>query len=200
MKTGHTPIALQSERLVLRAPDADDVDTLTRLCQDPDVQRWTTVPSPYVREDAARFVAEIVAPGWAAGTAQEWGIRVDGRLVGMVGLTRIGDGEAELGYWLAPHVRGRGLMSEAVALVLDHGFRTLPIQRVEWHAVVGNVASAAVARRAGFRFEGMARLGCVQRGCRVDDWQAGLLATDPREPAEGWPAETFPGSTLPGAE
>jgi Acetyltransferases, including N-acetylases of ribosomal proteins len=190
------PVVLRSERLVLRAPDAGDIDTIAALCQDPDVQHWTTVPSPYTREDAAQFVQEVVSRGWAEDTGHQWGIRADDRLLGMIGLTRIGHGEAELGYWLAPEARGHGLMSEAVATVLDHGFRALPIQRVEWHAKVGNFASAAVARRAGFRFEGMSRLGGLQRGRRVDDWQAGLLVDDPRAEAGGWPAQTFGAQTF----
>jgi RimJ/RimL family protein N-acetyltransferase len=85
-------------------------------------------------------------------------------------------------------------MTEAVSLVLDFAFAAHPdglnLQRVEWHAFAGNTASAAVARRAGFRFEGASRLGAVQRGARRDDWQAGLLRDDPRTPADGWPAET----------
>ncbi|MCX7520959.1 GNAT family protein [Microbacterium sp. STN6] len=67
----------------------------------------------------------------------------------------------------------------------------LGLRRIEWRAFVGNTASAGVARRAGFRFEGMHRLAGVQRGIRLDDWSAALLATDPRTPVPGWPPFTF---------
>ncbi|OJX74395.1 GNAT family N-acetyltransferase [Leifsonia sp. 71-9] len=189
-----SPVELTGERVVLSVPTDADVDRIAELCVDPAIAEWTTVPSPYTRDDAVSFVNGFVADGWASGRIHTWGIRADGALVGMIGLNGVEDSAAEIGFWLAPEARGRGLMSEATALALDYGFAPAPeglgLQRIVWHAFAGNAASAAVARRAGFTFEGVSRLGAVHRGRRRDDWQAGLLATDPREPADGWPAET----------
>ncbi len=192
-----SPVELTGARVALSAPAEADVDRVAELCRDPAIAAWTTVPQPYARADAEHFVGEVVADGWATGRSCTWAIRSPGSrlLLGMVGLDRIADGAAEIGYWMAPGERGRGLMSEAVGLVLDFAFAAPPaglgLRRVEWHAFAGNAASAAVARRAGFRFEGAARLGAVQRGERRDDWQAGLLATDPRRPAGDWPDATY---------
>jgi len=191
------PIELRSDRLLLSAPGERDVDTVAALCQDPEIQRWTTVPSPYTRDDAVGFVLNVVPPGWERGTSCTWGIRLAkgegafGPLVGMIGLDHVDTGSAELGYWLSPSSRGTGIMSESVRLVLHFGFDTLGLQRIVWHAFTGNVPSAAVARRAGFQFEGTSRRGAVQRGTRLDSWQAGLLADDPRTVGTGWPAETL---------
>ncbi|MDN4614363.1 GNAT family protein [Leifsonia sp. F6_8S_P_1B] len=193
------PVTLTGSRVALSAPVEADIDRVTELCQDPAIAEWTTVPRPYGRTDAEGFIGVVVADGWVSGRSCTWAIRRDGvdgpeALVGMVGLDAIADGQAEIGFWLAPEARGLGLMTEAVALVLDFAFAEPPaglgLQRVEWHAFAGNTASAAVARRSGFRFEGASRLGAVQRGTRRDDWQAGLLRDDPRTPADGWPAET----------
>jgi RimJ/RimL family protein N-acetyltransferase len=173
----------------------DDVDAITEACQDAEVQAWTTVPSPYTRADALEYVREKVAGGWADGSACTWAIRLDedAPAVGMVNCFGIADAGAEIGFWVAAEVRGRGIISEAVDLVCDFGFSAdgLALQRIQWHAKTGNVASAAVARRAGFQFEGTARLGGAQRGVRIDSWTAALLATDVRRPASGWPAETY---------
>ncbi|WP_348786769.1 GNAT family protein [Leifsonia sp. NPDC080035] len=194
-------VELAGERVRLDAPGLADVDRIAVLCQDPEIAGWTTVPVPYGREDAHGFVTGMVADGWVSGRSCTWAIRADGpgvageTLVGMIGLHGIEERQAEIGFWLAPEARGRGVMSEAVSLVLDFGFAPAPgglgLQRVEWFAFEGNAASAAVARRAGFHWEGRRRLGGVQRGVRRDDWQAGLLAEDPRIPVEGWPEETF---------
>ncbi|GAA1446827.1 hypothetical protein GCM10009617_29270 [Leifsonia poae] len=192
------PVVLTGSRVVLSVPVASDLDRVTELCQGKAVAAWTTVPSPYTRTDAETFVLGLVVEGWANATSCTWGLRLspDGELNGMVGLDGIRDGEAELGYWLAPELRGTGLMSEAVAAVLEYAFAPtgqdgLGLERVVWHAFTGNAASAAVARRAGFRFEGLRRRGGTQRGRRLDDWQAGLLRDDQRVPAAGWPDETF---------
>lgn len=189
------PVVLTGERVVLSVPTDADVDRIAELCADPAIAEWTTVPSPYTRDHAIGFVTGMVADGWASGRVRTWGVRASGVLVGMVGLHDVEDGAAELGFWLAPESRGQGIMSEAVRLALDHAFAAEPdgvgLHRVVWHAFAGNVASAAVARRAGFTFEGASRLGAVHRGLRRDDWQAGLLADDSRTPKDGWPAETW---------
>jgi|SRR6478752_1497197 len=189
------PVVLRGPRVELSTPAEPDIDRVAELCRDPAIAEWTTVPSPYERSDAESFICEMVADGWASGRGCTWAIREDGQVLGLIGLDGIADHAAEIGFWLAPEARGRGLMTEATGLVLDFAFAEAPdgvgLQRVEWHAFGGNIASAAVARRAGFRFEGVSRLGAVQRGIRRDDWQAGLLRDDPRAAADGWPAETF---------
>lgn len=176
------PFELTDGVVLLRAPGPADVDRIDALCQNPAIQEWTTVPSPYSREDAASFVSGFVGDGWARGSSLNWAVRdaADDTLLGMVGLGLDGAGSAEIGYWLAPEARGRGLMSRSVDLVLDAAFGRLGLVRVFWRAFVGNGASRAVAERAGFRVEGELRLGGVQRGVRRDEWVGSVLATDPR--------------------
>jgi RimJ/RimL family protein N-acetyltransferase len=153
------PFELTDGALLLRVPGPSDVDRVAELCQDPAIQEWTTVPSPYTRADAESFVGGMVADGWAQATQFTWAVHEAGVLVGMVGLAAHGDGSAELGYWLAPGARGRGVMSRAVALVLAAGFGRLGLDRVTWRAFVGNEPSRRVAERAGFRLDPEPRTG-----------------------------------------
>lgn len=180
------PFELTDGVVVLRAPGAQDVDRITELCQEPSVQEWTTMPSPYSRGDAEGFVLGMVRDGWTSGNGLNWAVRVDDVLVGMVGLAMEGVGSAEIGYWLAPDRRGRGVMSRAVTLVLDAAFGGLALDRVLWRAFVGNLPSRRVVERAGFRVEGEIRLGAIQRGVRRDEWVGTLLRDDPR-PGSGRP-------------
>ncbi len=190
------PRELAGGPLILSAPGTDDIDRIAELCRDPAIAAWTTVPSPYEREHAEGFVTRVVPDGWTSGRECTWALReaATNELHGMVGLHHIDDGEGEIGFWLAEEARGRGWMAAAVQLVLDFGFAAPPeglgLERIVWHAYAGNAASAAVARRAGFQWEGVARLGVSHRGVRRDDWQAALLATDAREPRTDWPAFT----------
>ena len=48
---------LRDGEFVLRPKRPDDADALTAACQDPEISRWTLVPSPYTRADANRFIA-----------------------------------------------------------------------------------------------------------------------------------------------
>ncbi|MEU6833348.1 GNAT family N-acetyltransferase [Nocardia beijingensis] len=196
------PRVLSNGTIWLSAPTADDVDAITECCQDPAIAEWVTIPVPYVRDSAVTFIEKMVVPGWAA-RSPTWAVRLhaEGRVVGMIGLGEQDESAAEIGFWLAPAQRSRGLTTQAVRLVCEFGFRTdgLALERISWRAFVGNYASAAVVRRAGFRYEGMSRLGSVQRGRRRDHWLAARLRTDPPGPSDDWPDEFLSGRT-PGTE
>ncbi len=180
------PVTLRTARLELSLPTGDDIDAIFAACQDELIQRFTTVPSPYERTHAEGFVVKA-ATWWDAGTEATWALRADGALAGMIGLHRVAAGSAELGYWLAPVARGRGLIVEAARAVVDWGFSPdgLGLERIEWRAVVENPASHRVAQRLGFRYEGRLRSALVNgAGVRNDGLIAGLLTTDDRAPQE----------------
>lgn len=183
------PVTLTTDRLVLRAPSESDIDAITEACQDPDIQRWTTVPSPYARADAEEFV-RLVGGWWADGSETVWALRRDDVLVGMIGLHDIvshrAGGRAEIGFWVTPAARGRGLVVEAASAVIGWGFQELGLARIEWRAVAGNVPSARAARALGFRYEGLLRQAFASGGRREDSWVAGLLRDDERAPVS-WP-------------
>ncbi len=188
-------VSLHDDVVRLTPPVEADVPAITAACQDPQVSGWTTVPSPYTEADAEQFVTEFVADSWraAADGSATWAIRADDGLAGMIGLAAQPVRSAEVGYWMTPAARGRGLLRRSLVLVLDWAFDAPDgphLDRVLWQAYVGNWASWRVAWRAGFRFEGVERLGTVQRGVRRDTWTATLLRDDPRTPAAPWPATT----------
>lgn len=180
------PVTLRTARLVLDLPAETDVDAITAACQDRAIQRFTTVPKPYARKDAEDFV-RLIPQWWAAGSAATWVIRSGETLAGAVGLAKIDDGGADIGYWMAPEARGQGIVSEAVHAVVEWGFEgPLRLHRIGWRAVAGNEGSARTARSAGFRYEGTMRAAFRHGEHRDDGWIAGLLASDDRTPAD-WP-------------
>jgi RimJ/RimL family protein N-acetyltransferase len=185
------PYELRGDRVLLSMPTNEDIDRITELCQEQQVQRWVgSMPSPYTRRDAYSFVHDIVRPGWDSGSHVHWAIRDPSNrvLLGMVGLAIDGHGSGEIGYWLAADARGSGLTTEATRLVVDNAFDPsgLALVRLLWRAQVGNWASRRVAWRLGFRFDGTLRAELVQRGQRRDAWIATLLSNDNREPHLPW--------------
>jgi RimJ/RimL family protein N-acetyltransferase len=183
-----SPVTLRTARLTLAVPTQADIDDITQGAQDPEVPRWTTLPSPYQRSDAEEFVAKA-AEWWDAETELTWAISAPGLWVGMLGLHRVQPGgSAEIGYWVAAPARGHGYITEAANAVIDFAFDLdgLALRRIEWRAVVGNIASARTARRLGFRYEGLVRQGLAGPRGRDDGWIAGLLKTDERV-LQAWP-------------
>lgn len=181
------PVTLRTARLELSIPTLDDAEAITAAAQDPEVPRWTTVPSPYTRAHAEEFVAKAAA-WWDEQSELTWGIRRDGEWIGMIGLHRVSPGgAAEIGFWMSAPARGHGYLSEAAGAVIDFGYaEPLALARIEWRAIVGNIASARAARTLGFRYEGMLRQGLSHSDAHHDGWIAGLLPTDDREP-QPWP-------------
>lgn len=175
---------LRTASLQLTPPVATDAEAVTAACQDPEIQRWVPIPVPYTPADGLLYAGVECDASWANGTATIWTIRVENEFAGIVGLYRIGNGAADLGFWMVPSFRGRGLLTEACQAVLDFALASEPegmgLRRVGWNALAGNHASARVAQKLGFRFEGIARLAAVGRDGLEDDWGAGLLATDDR--------------------
>ena len=94
------PYELRGSRVLLSVPTRDDIDRITQLCQDEQIQRWMSVPSPYQRRDAHVFVGEIVPAGWDSGRELAWAVRepLDRTVLGMVSVAADGHGSAEIGF------------------------------------------------------------------------------------------------------
>jgi RimJ/RimL family protein N-acetyltransferase len=140
--------------VTLRGFESGDVAPLVEICQDPEIPRWTLVPSPYGEVEARDFMLRV-AEGHATGTRVTFAIAAadePAALQGSVGLQAI-DWDvraADVGYMLGSRARGRGLATRAVELVAGWAFGTLGLERLELRTMQENTASQAVAERAGF--------------------------------------------------
>jgi len=101
--------------------------------------------------------------------------REDGAILGSITLTNIVRGvfqSAFLGYWIGAPFQRQGYMTDALQLTLDHAFGPLNLHRVEANIRPENTASIALVKRAGFRFEGLARryLKIDGKWCDHEHW------------------------------
>lgn len=174
------PVTLSTGRLLMRTVGPKDTQTVYEAAQDPDIQRWTTIPSPYLYEHARSFTEQLAPEGWADGSTLTWGLFLpEGEeLVGMLGLTMRSMSSAEIGFWGTKEHRGNGYVTEAVLTAARFAFVDLSIDRVEWRAEVGNTPSRAVAVRTGFTLEGTLRSALIHQGVRRDCWIGSLLPSD----------------------
>ncbi|HEY5165985.1 MAG TPA: GNAT family N-acetyltransferase [Acidimicrobiia bacterium] len=150
--------ALHDDMIVLRPPEAGDAAAITAAVQDPDIPRFTMVPSRYTIDDAAAFI-ERSAGLWDSGDAAPFVIvdATTGTLLGSVGVHDLGleSGPAHVGYWVAAAARGRGVATRALRLVARWTLEDLRLPRVEVYVFVENERSQRVATRAGFAREGI---------------------------------------------
>ena len=99
-------------------------------------------------------------------------------MAGSISLQHI-DPEArtgEIGYYLAPECRGRGLATRALVLLAGHALGELGLQTVHLHAATANGASQRVAERAGFARLGVAVEPLVLKGRPVEVVRFALAA------------------------
>jgi RimJ/RimL family protein N-acetyltransferase len=126
----------------LRAWEPADAAWVEPMRGDPQIGRWSGLPGErtdawIARQAAKRSYAIVDA--------------VDGRGLGKVALTDRGAGVAELGYWLLPEARGRGVATRACRALADHGFTALGLKTIVLEIDTDNPASLAVARRLAAR-------------------------------------------------
>ena len=111
------------------------------------------------------------------------GIRVRGRLAGVVGLHRIDwpNRRTSLGYWVAEADEGKGFVTRAVGGMLEYVFAELGLNTVEIACAPGNVRSCAIPERLGFVREGVFRqrewlydhfVDLVVYGLTAEEWKA----------------------------
>jgi RimJ/RimL family protein N-acetyltransferase len=79
----------------------------------------------------------------------------ESRVLGACGLhTRLGPNAYEIGYWIHKDFVKRGLATEAVAALTRVGFEAGVVDRIEIRITAGNLASAAIPSKLGYRLEG----------------------------------------------
>lgn len=104
-----------------------------------------------------------------------------GSLVGGISVGNIRRGVAQagqIGYWMGERYAGRGMMGEALVLVVDFAFRSLRLHRIEAACIPGNDRSVRVLEKAGFRGEGLLRSYLRINGSWQDHYLYALIADE----------------------
>jgi ribosomal-protein-alanine N-acetyltransferase len=169
---------LSDGRIRLRLLDEDDFGRLVELANEPEVARFTTMPSPY-SDAEARSWFKASSAGLRAGTDLH-PLIVDaesGELLGGCGIARRAGDERVwgIGYWVAAEHRGKGYAARAVRLIVPFAFAELGIDRLELLAEEINPASTKTAEACGFTREGILRAYLEIAGERRDMVSYSLL-------------------------
>jgi len=168
-------VSLETERLLLRAPVADDAGALAPMYADPEVMRFVGDGRPLTRAETHRSVKRMIQRWEADGFGLFTTVRKDdGAVIGRVGLlvwnadtweptTRAesenGRTEVEVGYTLGRDYWGQGYATEAAGAVRDYALRELGADRLIALIIHGNTASENVARKLGLHYERDVKLG-----------------------------------------
>jgi RimJ/RimL family protein N-acetyltransferase len=167
---------IRAGEVILRYPSLDDVDAILPAFRDPELREAGNLPA-FDRDGLVASIHELPM------------LAERGRLLALAALDA-GSGEVigggtlhhldserkivEIGYFVLPHARRRGVATTIARLLSQHAF-SLGIERVAAYVNVGNTASERVVERAGFTREGVVRSMPKPDGRRIDKTLFSLL-------------------------
>ena len=151
---------LETERFLLRAVTLDDVDDIFRIMSDPQVKRYFG-SLPMTSPEEAEQRVQRIQTAFQEHSGIRWAIadRANGQLIGTAGFWRLikPHDRAEVGYELAPEWWGRGVMTEALGVLLGFAFTSMGLHSVEAQIHPANNGSRRVLEKLGFVQEGYFR-------------------------------------------
>jgi RimJ/RimL family protein N-acetyltransferase len=162
--------------LLLRLPAERDVEAMVRAFEDPEIREPANLPA-FGRDELVATLPFLSAMAESGRLLPLVAIDVgSGELVGGAQLHHLDAERAivELGYWVLPHARRRGIATRIARTLAEHAF-SLGVKRVAAYVNVGNVASESVLARAGFTREGIVRSLPRPDGTRIDKRLFSLL-------------------------
>lgn len=176
---------LTTRRLVLRPFILEDAATVQRLAGAYEIAATTlNIPHPYEDGMAEAWIVSH-GPAWEAQSDLTLAVTLGTEaqdlqpVIGAVGLgLSLRHRRAELGYWLGLPYWNQGYTTEAAGALVNFGFETLALNRIEAGHYPGNLASGRVMQKLGMQQEGILRQHTRRFGKFEDRVVHGLLASD----------------------
>jgi RimJ/RimL family protein N-acetyltransferase len=169
-------VELKSGRLILRPWKESDAEDLSRIANNKKIAQNMNdkFPFPYTFEDAKEFISKSLGKEIQSNFA----VIFEGNLAGGVGFEirdGKGKGVAGGGYWLGEEFWGKGIATEAWAIIRDYVFENFDVRKLAASVYSWNPASAKVQEKCGFVKEGILR-NEVQRFEKIgDEFKYGIL-------------------------
>jgi ribosomal-protein-alanine N-acetyltransferase len=157
----NSSLEFNGKKVTIRKLKLSDAGELYKNVNDKEIARWTlTIPYPYPEEEAVKFIRKThyqikTNKGYVFGIV----LKDTGKIIGAIGLIKINwtHKNAEAGYWIGRSYWNRGLMTEAIELLLKFSFEQLQLHRVNAYVFTENITSKRVLEKNGFQREGEVR-------------------------------------------
>jgi [ribosomal protein S5]-alanine N-acetyltransferase len=176
-----TEYKFSTDRLILRRLKPEDATHMFELANDYEVAKMTlNIPHPYLVGDAIKFIKRSQT-AWDSGERYGFAIvlKETNTFMGVIGIIPILEHyRAEVGYWIGQTYWGRGYTTEALKRVIQFGFETLDLNRIDASYRVDNPASARVMEKAGMTYEGTFRQAMFRDGAYSDISYSAILRRD----------------------
>ena len=155
------PREISTERCLLRVPELSDASALFGIYGDATVMRYMQRPVTSSVDDCAALISSWRS-AFLSGTSFRWGVYLSSAPSLLVGTAALhywspASFRVELGLDLARSCWGQGYATEVTRALIDLGFDSLGVHRIEIRCHPLNAASVAIASKLGFTLEGILR-------------------------------------------
>ena len=176
---------ISSDRIKFRLIGAEDVKTAHALLSLPETDQYNALGVPKTEAETRKIIEPLIEANKESEIknftfALE---KPEGAFIGLFGL-KLGKpkyNKAEVWCKILPEYWSKGYATEALKTMLDFGFDTLNLHRIEAGCSVKNTASPKVFKKVGMMREGIARQLLPLKTGWSDVYQYAILETDPRE-------------------
>jgi RimJ/RimL family protein N-acetyltransferase len=161
---------IKADKFILRPFLLSDIDSLLKYANNKKVADNLTdaFPHPYTKKDAESFLERFMHDD----PLKAFAIEINKEACGAISVspqTDIHRKNAEMGYWLAEPYWGKGIIAEAVKLIIDYGFKTFDINRIFASPFSTNIASQHVLEKAGMKLEARFEKTVIKNGNYLDE-------------------------------
>lgn len=147
---------LTTKRLLLRNLKDSDAREIFFLRSDDCVNKYLDRQKMKNKDEAKEFIIRIT-DGIKLNKWIYWAVclKDNSELIGTICLWNFSDDKttAEIGYELIPSFQAKGLMNEALRCIINYGFQTVKLQKIEAYTHRENVGSLKLLEKNNFKLE-----------------------------------------------
>jgi len=173
--------SIETDRLILRKLKVSDFEDMYEYSKSDEVTKyllWRSHPDEQYTRDYLKYIQSR----YRAGDFFDWALehKETGKMIGTCGFAKLDydNNSAEIGYVINPAFWHKGYASEAVKKVIDFGFHTLNLHRIEARYIVGNEFSRKVMEKCGMTYEGIHRSSLMVKDSFVSVGYCAITADD----------------------
>jgi len=176
---------LETKRLILREWSKEDLDDLVKGLNNQDISRWMAyVPCPYTKKDAESWINICSKDVNRDSYHFAIELKSERKVIGGIDLrVNKSQGTAGGGLWINAKYHRKGYATEALTARINFAFYKLGLRRIENGFFRGNIPSARLQKKLGYKIEGLRREAyvCKADGQIKDEYITALLKKDWKE-------------------
>ena len=173
--------SMETKRTILRRLTPEDAEDVFAYAQSPDVSAYMTWDLHASIRDTQVFIRQCISDV-DEDRAGVWGIewKDTGRVIGTIRFVHVDtvNRSAPVAYVLSEAYWGQGIATEVLAKILEFGFESMGLNRIEGVHMLRNAVSGRVLEKAGMRYEGLIREKLRAKGLYWDVQQYAILKRD----------------------